>query len=549
MAPIYWVIKQTKWAHAWWQENKGGQFLKTYVTSLQILSSFNMFTVQWPSAFTAAMSWVRGTVKFDVVRLPVLSCLWNGVSWHTTLRIYSLAPLGLVVALAIPVFVGWLRGLHLNARKRWRDAVDRFWTYLMFAFFILYPALAMQSLSVLNCDPNVGRLRDDYRVVCPHFLSLDSIFSYVFIALFPIGIPLVMNLALRYAGIVEVAREKIQAAEFYAMLSLFMKIHTSIEVQRFARLVGNVDGDETEFQRQCERQFKLLLALQGDGYTSIDLAKLKSAAKDAPDTFVGMHGTTLKGICKYLEEFDADGNGKIDSDEFVLLLQAAGTKVNLFTGSEDPNSLNDLQAQTLLSFDKWPTSHAGPGEAEGLEAVLAAVDKDKIAENTGEQGRDDAERAQKRAQRQLNVNSKGVVTCPELVKIQEFEQELQKRKDAGRISNVYMSSENELRADIKKTKKAYVKNPDQVDASLKRFMIKALPPDELRSRVFKLAHRLCNNEITSIPAQVWRTSFSSDGEDDDKDPPKDQQIISRFGFLFIAYRVDCWWFEGVEMLR
>ena len=136
------------------------------------------------------------------------------------------------------------------------------------------------------------------------------------------------------------------------MLSLFIKIHTSIEVQRFARLVGNVDGDGTEFQKQCERQFKLLLSLQGDGNTSIDLAKLKSAAKDAPDTFVGMHGTTLKGICKYLEVFDADGNGKIDIDEFVLLLQAAGTKVNLFTGSEDPNSLNDLQAQTLLPFDK-----------------------------------------------------------------------------------------------------------------------------------------------------------------------------------------------------
>ncbi len=76
-----------------------------------------MFTVQWPPAFTAAMNWVRGTVKFDVVRLAVLSCLWNGVSWHTTLHTYSLAPLGLVVALAIPVFVGWLRGLHLNARN------------------------------------------------------------------------------------------------------------------------------------------------------------------------------------------------------------------------------------------------------------------------------------------------------------------------------------------------------------------------------------------------------------------------------------------------
>jgi hypothetical protein len=553
MAPIYWVIKQTKWANAWWQENKGGQLLKTYITFLQILSSFNMFTVQWPTAFTAAINWVRGTVKFDVMRLPVLSCLWNGVSWRTTLHTYSLAPLGLVVALAVPVLAAWLRGLRLNARKRWREAVDRFYRYLLLAFFILYPALSMQTLSVLNCDPNVGRLRDDYRVVCPHLLSFDSLFSYVFMALFPIGIPLAMHLALRYAGIVEVAREKIQTAEFYAMLSLFMKIHTSIEVQSFARLVGNVDGDEAEFQRQCKRQFKLLLARQGDGNTCIDLARLKPAAEDAPDSFVGMHGTTIKGICKYLQEFDADGNGKIDIDKFVIMLQAARTKANLFNGSEDPNSLIDLQAETLLLFDKWPTMHGGPGdtgENEGLGGMLAVIDKDKIAGNTGDQGRDDAERAEKRAQRQLNVDSRGLVTCPELVKIHELEQELQKQKAAGRISSVYLRSDNELSADIKDTKAAYVKNPDQVDACLKRIKIKALPPHELRSSILELAHRLCKDEITAIPAQVWHTSFSSDGEDDDdKDPLKEQQIIARFGFLFIAYRVDCWWFEGVEMLR
>ena len=92
---------------------------------------------------------------------------------------------------------------------------------------------------------------------------------------------------------------------------------------------------------------------QGDGNTSNDLVKLKSAAEDAPGTFVGMHGTILKDVCKYLNEFDADGNGKIDSDEFVIVLQAAGTKFNLFTGSEDPNFLNDLQVENLLLFDKW----------------------------------------------------------------------------------------------------------------------------------------------------------------------------------------------------
>ena len=67
---------------------------------------------------------------------------------------------------------------------------------------------------------------------------------------------------------------------------------------------------------------------------------------------------------------------------------------------------------------------------------------------------------------------------------------------------------------------------DQVDACLKRIKIKALPPHELHSSILELAHRLCKDEITAIPAQVWRTSFSSDGEDDDdKDLLKEQQII------------------------
>jgi hypothetical protein len=70
--------------------------------------------------------------------------------------------------------------------------------------------------------------------------------------------------------------------------------------------------------------------------------------------------------------------------------------------------------------------------------------------------------------------------------------------------------------------------------------------DELRRSVLELAHRLVADEVLAYPAQVWRNH--RDGEED-KDPSPEQILISRFGFLFVAYRIDCWWFEGVEMLR
>ena len=93
-----------------------------------------------------------------------------------------------------------------------------------------------------------------------------------------------------------------------------------MEVQRFARLVGNVDGDEARLTFKGRVKDNCSWRRQGDGITLNDLAKLKSAAEDAPGTFVGMHGTILKDVFKYLNEFDANGNGKINSDEFVIML-------------------------------------------------------------------------------------------------------------------------------------------------------------------------------------------------------------------------------------
>jgi len=116
-----------------------------------------------------------------------------------------------------------------------------------------------------------------------------------------------MHVALRMAGIRDVVRGKIQAAEFQALMGPFMKLYVSIEMQRFARLVGNVDDDEEEFKRQARNEFNKLLTVQGDGSDELSLDKLGSAATGTQG--MGMEGTSLQSIVQFLTAYDVNGDG------------------------------------------------------------------------------------------------------------------------------------------------------------------------------------------------------------------------------------------------
>jgi len=104
----------------------------------------------------------------------------------------------------------------------------------------------------LQCDPQIGRLKSDYREVCPDRNSLTTIYSTLFIFLYAFGIPVFMHVAMRAHGIVGIVKEKMDAAKFQAMLSLFIKNATSVEAHRMARLVSTVK-DDLEFERQTKQ--------------------------------------------------------------------------------------------------------------------------------------------------------------------------------------------------------------------------------------------------------------------------------------------------------
>ena len=184
------------------------------------------------------------------------------------------------------------------------------------------------------------------------------------------GIPLTMHLALRYAGIVQVVREKVEKAQFRALLALFISSSCPIEIQRFARLIGNVVDDDEEFERQSAREFHKLVHLQktadftaeqdDDDSPTEPVIVLEALAKCTTDN--NMQGTNIQGICRCLSDFDVNGDGEIDLEEFRAMLVKAKEQADLFTGSEEPSSLSEKQIQAMLVYDNWPTEHKGPDD-------------------------------------------------------------------------------------------------------------------------------------------------------------------------------------------
>ena len=162
-------------------------------------------------------------------------------------------------------------------------------------------------------------------------------------------------------------------ARFSAMLSLFTRRACSVECQRIARLVGNVDHDPAQFAVQTEEQFKNLVKIQDDAEIStiiVEKLRAKGRASDSSELDPqGMDGTNIEQLCTFFTLFDDNGDGEVSLDEFRIMVRTSRQAANLFTGSEDLGHLNVKQMEALLLYDDWPTKNVGPGDT-GTHACL-----------------------------------------------------------------------------------------------------------------------------------------------------------------------------------
>jgi len=161
-------------------------------------------------------------------------------------------------------------------------------------------------------------------------------------------------------GVTSIVKKKMDGAKFSAMLALFIKRACSVECQRVARLVGNVDDDPEQFVVQTEEEFNKLLKIQDDSELStIVVEKLRAKSRALNSSEQGMDGTNIEQLCFFFEMFDANGDGAVDLDEFRIMVRTSRRAANLFTGSEDLGRLSVEQMEGLLMYDDWPTKYEG----------------------------------------------------------------------------------------------------------------------------------------------------------------------------------------------
>lgn len=174
-------------------------------------------------------------------------------------------------------------------------------------------------------------------------------------------------------GVTGIVTRKMQRAKVSAMLALFMKRACSVECQRVARLVGNVDNDQEQFAVQTQEEFNKLLKIQDDEeLDSIDVQKLRAkgrALDSSENGLQGMDGTHLVYLCNFFQKFDANGDGKVDLEEFRTMIRTSFKAANLFTGSEDLDRLSVPQMDALLQYNDWPAKHQGPGDIGTLASL------------------------------------------------------------------------------------------------------------------------------------------------------------------------------------
>jgi hypothetical protein len=174
-------------------------------------------------------------------------------------------------------------------------------------------------------------------------------------------------------GVIGIVKRKMDNARFSAMLSLFTRRACSVECQRIARLVGNVDHDPERFAVQTEEEFKNLVKMQDDAEIStiiVEKLRAKGRASDSSELDPqGMDGTNIEQLCTFFTLFDDNGDGEVSLDEFRIMVRTSRQAANLFTGSEDLGHLNVKQMEALLLYDDWPTKNVGPGDT-GTHACL-----------------------------------------------------------------------------------------------------------------------------------------------------------------------------------
>jgi hypothetical protein len=337
---------------------------------------------------------------------------------------------------------------------------------------------------------------------------------------------------------------------------------------------------------------------------------LKNVTRHSAD--VKLAGIDPLSIRLFVQAYDQDGDGNISLDEFRDMVNDVVQKSSMFTGVEG-DRLTAEQAVALLTFDWKPKTNdlaeiGGPGTLGGTAFALGADEEedgrcddkdprsdyysgkeesghsksknlaDEIKQDT-ENSKSDFERIQGIAKHAENLE-KGIT---KLVRRRK------KQNQNGKKEEGEKGKDEEGTGELEETK-------EQLQARL----LEECKTDRnsIAAQIWQLGKYLIKHKVISVPDMTWTKTFSdtyvpnvqsNEGSPENKDlngfvihpdvkddyrisyferflatgsfeAPDDwksvrrrklleRKAILRIGFVFVAYKVNFWFWEMVEMLR
>ena len=115
-----WLFSKAGAFQRWWREQRVPQFLKIFITYLQVLGSFAAFTIKWPDFVLQAFASLRNFAQMNPLTIRGLSCLFIGTDFFLLLYTYIFGLIGFIIALWLPVCAGVLRGYRRVAEHKFR---------------------------------------------------------------------------------------------------------------------------------------------------------------------------------------------------------------------------------------------------------------------------------------------------------------------------------------------------------------------------------------------------------------------------------------------
>jgi Ca2+-binding EF-hand superfamily protein len=510
------------------------QYLKLYVSFLQVVSSFLTFPVVWPSLFQKTLELIKGTLFLDILQLPKLSCLWVGINFQQRLMTYTLGPLVVAVLFLVPVCFAWVAGYGKKKSHSWVAVLDSAWKNIMFWIFLVYPIVSLTTLQAFDCQPEgLERLAADYSQPCPEDSQMLRVWSSVFILIYPVGIPLFCMLAMLRMGVHLVAQDKYDFNVLSAMVAKYSQLTTSIESRRIATMFriggamkeeldeeieeacaemldtnGNLDIESLKDIRIKNVEPNLIVNLlnhhsqQGETYISFQKfrynVKIEKEIRSVYNSFfdddgefkrlpskeVDLMGVESQSIRNFFQMYDKNNDNKISLNEFRVMALNILETTSLFTGVEG-DRLTKEQAVALLMFD-WKSAVNQSGDDDELGFGDSQQEEDQVGGNQDEESSGN--------QDQNNVKDGNNDTVPVMdEKEGEAKNDIDDDDEGGDGDSMSKGSETEDKSVKMKREKllreACNKCKHKVSAEIRR-----------------LAQSLVDDKVISVPDMLWPSS-------------------------------------------